>query len=65
MSCVLIAQTASHLLLAGGEVDSDARLHGFRVSKEGVKAEGELLQIFSLNVAERRLVIRNRTPFDY
>lgn len=51
---------ASHLLLAGGEVNSDPGRHGFGVSEEGVKAEGELLQVFSLDVAEGRLNITNR-----
>lgn len=36
-------------------MDSDPGCHGFGVSKEGGKAEGELLQIFSLDVAEGRL----------
>lgn len=50
----------SYFLLAGGEVNSDPRRHGFGVSKEGVEAEGELLQIFSLDVAKRRLWIGHR-----
>jgi len=39
-------------------VDSDPGLHGFWVSKEGGEAEVELLQIFSLDVAEGGLRIR-------
>lgn len=46
------AWVSSHLVLAGGEVDSNTRCHGFGVSKEGVKAEGVLLQVFSLDVAK-------------
>lgn len=54
-----------HLLLAGGEVNSDPGRHGFGVSEEGGEAEGELLQVFSLNVAEARLAIRDRGTFGY
>lgn len=56
---------APHLVLAGGEVNSDPGLHGLGVSKEGVEAEGVLLQIFSLDVAEARLRIRHRRTSDY
>lgn len=54
-----------HLVLAGGEVNSDPRLHGLGVSKEGVKAEGVLLQIFPLDVAKARLRIKQRGTSDY
>lgn len=57
-----LTKMVAYFLLAGGEVDSDARRHCFGVSKEGVKTEGELLQIFSFDVAKCRLRIRHRTP---
>lgn len=62
--CLLFLEQ-SHLLLAGGEVDSDPGCHGFGVSKEGVKAESVLFQVFPLDVAEVRLTKTNRGMFDY
>lgn len=56
---------APHLLFAGSEVDPDPGCHGFGVSKESVEPEGELLQIFSLDVAECRLRVRDAGTFDY
>lgn len=56
--------SGAHLLLAGGEVNSDSRRHGFRVPEEGIKAEGELLQVFSLDVTKAWLAIPNRGRID-
>lgn len=39
-------------------MDSDARLHGARVPKEGIEAKGELLEVFSLDVTEAKLEIK-------
>lgn len=52
---VTIIKMAPYLLLAGCEVNSDPRRHGFGVPEEGIEAESKLLQIFSLDVAKRRL----------
>lgn len=49
---------STHLVLAGGEVDPDPRLHGVRVPKEGCEAKGEPLLVFSLDVTEAKLEIR-------
>lgn len=46
---------SSCLLLAGSEVDPNTRCHCFWISKKDIKAEGVLLQVFSLNVAKARL----------
>lgn len=48
-------RSAFYLVLVRGEVNSDPWRHGFGVPKKGIEAEGELLQIFSLDVSERRL----------
>lgn len=39
-------------------MDSDPRLHGARVPKESIKAKGELLLVFSLDVTKAKLEIK-------
>lgn len=55
---------ATCLLLAGSEVDSNTRRHSFWISKKDIKAEGVLLQVFSLNVAKARLET-DKTSINY
>lgn len=46
-------------------MNSDPRCHGFGVSKEGVEAEGVLLQVFPLDVSKAWLVIIQSLVIDY
>ena len=45
----------THLLLERGEVNSDPWRQGLGVPKVGFEREGELLQVFPLDVSERGL----------
>lgn len=39
-------------------MDSDPRLHGTRVAKEGIEAKGEFLLVLSLDVTKAKLEIK-------